>query len=205
MGVHNQLQEIQCSNNVYHPQEQSRYTLPAPIPIHQPAPFPLHTQVDSMAFAFPNGGHVHPSSLPTHFNRPNLQHAHSFHAGQSSSHNHSNSWAADPTERALMQDDLEQPNGSSALPDPAEYLRIKLGLQPGDPINLWSLPDPEPGKRPNHSYPMLVRLAIYGSPNQRLTLKGIYEAIEERFEYYRARPKGAWKVSLNHVFVSCRR
>jgi hypothetical protein len=80
------------------------------------------------------------------------------------------------------------------LPDPGEFLRIKLGLKPGDNISLWSLPDPEPGQRPPHSYPLLVRLAIYGSPNQRATLKQIYEAIEARFEYYRNQPKGAWKV-----------
>ena len=81
------------------------------------------------------------------------------------------------------------------IPDPEEYLRQKLALRPGDAINLWSLPDPEPGQRPPHSYPLLVRLAIYGSPNKRMTLKQIYEAIENRFEYYRNQPKGAWKVS----------
>ncbi|TFK17478.1 hypothetical protein FA15DRAFT_761043 [Coprinopsis marcescibilis] len=89
-------------------------------------------------------------------------------------------------------------NANSPLAEPEEYLRTKLGLKPGDPINLWSLPDPEPGQRPPHPYPILIRLAIQGSNNKRLTLKGIYEAVEARFEYYKNDPKGAWKGSIRH-------
>ncbi|EAU85223.1 hypothetical protein CC1G_06239 [Coprinopsis cinerea okayama7 len=84
------------------------------------------------------------------------------------------------------------------LPEPEEYLRQKLQLPPGVPINLWALADGEPGQRPPHPYPLLVSVAIWGSPQKRLTLKGIYQAIEERFEYYRNNPKGAWKGSIRH-------
>ncbi|KAF6756830.1 fork head domain-containing protein [Ephemerocybe angulata] len=93
---------------------------------------------------------------------------------------------------------IEENLGNQALSAPGDFLRQKLGLKPGEPVNLWSLPDPEPDKRPPHSYPLLVRLAIYGSPNQRMTLKQIYEAIEERFEFYRKQPKGAWRGSIRH-------
>lgn len=84
------------------------------------------------------------------------------------------------------------------LPEPEDYLRQKLKLAPGRPVDLWALEDPLPGKRPNYPYPLLVRLAIQGSPNKRLTLKEIYEAIENRFEFYRNSPNGAWKGSIRH-------
>lgn len=88
--------------------------------------------------------------------------------------------------------------GGQSSPDLESELRQELGLRPDDPISLWSLPDPEPGQRPPHSYPLMCKLAIYGSPSKRLTLKGIYDAIEERFQYYRSQPKGVWKGSIRH-------
>ncbi|KAJ3504513.1 hypothetical protein NMY22_g17899 [Coprinellus aureogranulatus] len=72
--------------------------------------------------------------------------------------------------------------------EPEEQLRAKLCVKPGHSMNLWSLPYASPGERPPHSYPVLVWLAIYGSPDQRLTLNQIFSAIEERFEYYRNQP-----------------
>lgn len=104
----------------------------------------------------------------------------------------SSGWSADP---------LRGDGSSGETPlDPGEYLRLKLNLQIGEPINLWSLPDPEPGARPPHSYPLLVRLAIYGSPNKRMTLKEIYAAIEERFEWYKKQPKNApWRVCASLI------
>ncbi|KAK2460175.1 hypothetical protein APHAL10511_007854 [Amanita phalloides] len=83
-------------------------------------------------------------------------------------------------------------------PDAGDYLRHQLGLPPDVPINLGCLPDPPPGRKPSQAYPLLIKLAIYGSPQRRLTLQGIYEAIENRFEYFRKESRGAWKRSIRH-------
>ena len=159
--------------------------------------YPIPYQGDrenSMPYAFPGQSMPHPSSLPNQLaDRPPMPpHSRSFPVPAA--------FPGRPGDNVVtLQDtgifDDEMPPGQP-LPDPGEFLRIKLGLKPGEEISLWSLPDPEPGQRPPHSYPLLVRLAIYGSPNQRATLKQIYEAIEARFEYYRNQPKGAWKVRV---------
>lgn len=89
----------------------------------------------------------------------------------------------------------ETGSGSSySIPSTEEGLRQKYALRPG-PISLRSLPDPQPGRRPLYPYAVLALLAIHGSPERRLRLEQIYDAVEERFEYYRNQPTGAWKVS----------
>ncbi|KAF5341937.1 hypothetical protein D9611_001270 [Ephemerocybe angulata] len=143
-----------------------------------------------MSYAFPGHGLPHHSG-----GRPQMHGSHSYPPP-----------GIDPTAQYMGLESIplteqhfeNNSNSNHALPAPGDFLRQKLGLKPGDPVNLWSLPDPEPGQRPPHSYPLLVRLAIYGSPNQRMTLKQIYEAIEERFEFYRTQPKGAWRGSIRH-------
>lgn len=71
-----------------------------------------------------------------------------------------------------------------------------LGLEPGTPISLDSLTDPEEGMKPEYTYATLVKLAIYASPQKKLTLQEIYEAIEKRFEWFRkCENPNAWKVS----------
>lgn len=63
------------------------------------------------------------------------------------------------------------------------------------PVSLRDLPDPEPGEQPPHPYTLLIKLAIQGSPQRRLTLEGIYEAVEVRFEWYREHAEEwDWKV-----------
>ena len=69
-----------------------------------------------------------------------------------------------------------------------------LGLAQDDPLSLNALLDPSPGQRPCQSISLLVQLAILGSPNKRLTKKGIYQALEERFEWFRANPEQGWQV-----------
>ncbi|KAI5995832.1 hypothetical protein F5J12DRAFT_702117, partial [Pisolithus orientalis] len=79
------------------------------------------------------------------------------------------------------------------------YLRQQLGIQPHEPVNLWSLSDPPPGEKPNQPYPMLIKLAIYGSPNKQLTLQEIYSELEKRFTWFRERHnERAWKNSIRH-------
>jgi hypothetical protein len=63
------------------------------------------------------------------------------------------------------------------------------------PLSLDSLPSYPPDQKPPFSYPVLIRLAIQGSPQKRLLLSQIYAAIEEKFPWYRDSAPKAWKVS----------
>ncbi|EJF64747.1 hypothetical protein BD309DRAFT_839469, partial [Dichomitus squalens] len=80
----------------------------------------------------------------------------------------------------------------------AEVRRI-LGLSPDQELSLRALPDPAPGQRPGQSIPTLSQLAILGSPNKRLTLQEIYQALEERFEWFALnKDDKSWQNSIRH-------
>lgn len=65
---------------------------------------------------------------------------------------------------------MEMPlNASQCM---SEYLREQLKLPAGAIISLWSLPDPPAGEQPGTPLPMLIKLAIHGSPMKMLTLQG---------------------------------
>lgn len=66
------------------------------------------------------------------------------------------------------------------------------------PLSLDSLPSYPPDQKPPFSYPVLIRLAILGSPQKRLLLSQIYSAIEEKFPWYRDSAPKAWKASVRH-------
>ncbi|OCH94840.1 hypothetical protein OBBRIDRAFT_721771, partial [Obba rivulosa] len=100
------------------------------------------------------------------------------------------------------------PGDPNEIPDLERELRRRFALSDDTPINLNVIPDPQPGEKPGQSYPTLIKLAIYGSPHKRLTLQGIFEALENRFEWFRNnRHDKAWQnsirhnLSLNKVFV----
>ncbi|KAG2133192.1 uncharacterized protein EDB93DRAFT_1093419, partial [Suillus bovinus] len=79
------------------------------------------------------------------------------------------------------------------------YLRETLRIPLYKEVNLWALPDPPKGEKPNQPYPILIKLAIYGSPNKQLTLQEIYTALEDRFEWFDdRRNEKAWKNSIRH-------
>ncbi|KAF8520824.1 hypothetical protein JB92DRAFT_2615303, partial [Gautieria morchelliformis] len=52
-------------------------------------------------------------------------------------------------------------------------------------------------ERPPYSTFTLIKQAILGSPNQKLTLSEIYFAISDRFPWFRTAPKG-WQNSVRH-------
>lgn len=52
-----------------------------------------------------------------------------------------------------------------------------------------------PAARPHYSLTTLIRYAILGSDTERLTLQEIYDAIEDRFAFFRTAGKG-WKNSV---------
>ncbi|KAJ7470753.1 hypothetical protein FB451DRAFT_1037323, partial [Mycena latifolia] len=101
---------------------------------------------------------------------------------------------------------------SSKYPDSGDYLRRQLNLPPGVPVNLWSVPEPADGEKPSIPLPMLIKLAIYGSKEKRLTLQEIYGELAQRFQWFREHNhEQAWKnsirhnLSLNKVFRSTQR
>ncbi|KAH9043930.1 hypothetical protein EDB85DRAFT_1855261, partial [Lactarius pseudohatsudake] len=85
------------------------------------------------------------------------------------------------------------------MADETEHLRTQLGCPPGTPVGLSALVDPPPGEKPNYPLPTLIKLAIYDSPRSRLTLQEIYQALEDRFEWFRQRTDElSWKNSIRH-------
>lgn len=70
------------------------------------------------------------------------------------------------------------------------------GIHHGTITDLSSLQDPPPGQRPNYPYHKIARAAILGSPRKKMTLSELYEAVAERFEFFRTPEAGPWKVCL---------
>lgn len=70
--------------------------------------------------------------------------------------------------------------------------------QASSPLSLDSLPSYPSDQKPPFSYPVLIRLAILGSPQKRLLLSQIYAAIEEKFPWYKESAPKAWKASVRH-------
>lgn len=62
---------------------------------------------------------------------------------------------------------------------------------PDCPNSLNCLPDTN--EKPNHILPVIVRSAILGSPKQKLTIREIYKAVENKFPYFRTTEVN-WKV-----------
>ncbi|CAK5270910.1 unnamed protein product [Mycena citricolor] len=79
------------------------------------------------------------------------------------------------------------------------YLRQQLCLLPNVQVNLWAIADPVDGAKPYASLPTLIKLAIHGSPQRRLTLQGICDALIGRFTWFRNHQQDdAWKNSVRH-------
>ena len=67
---------------------------------------------------------------------------------------------------------------------------------PEEEVTLDMLADPAyPGQKPNYPYPTLVKAAILSSPRRRLTLQEIYQALMDRFQWFKDNAKDkAWQV-----------
>ncbi|EIW79095.1 hypothetical protein CONPUDRAFT_36475, partial [Coniophora puteana RWD-64-598 SS2] len=68
------------------------------------------------------------------------------------------------------------------------FLRSKLRIPAPTKLDLWALPDPPAGEPPSHPYRVLNCLAIWGSPQRRLQLREIRQALMDRFDWYREHP-----------------
>lgn len=72
-------------------------------------------------------------------------------------------------------------------------------------VTLEMLEDPpRQGEKPNFPYPLLIRAAIQGSPRQALTLQGIYDALQQRYEWFREHKSDkAWLVRCTMLHYFC--
>jgi hypothetical protein len=92
--------------------------------------------------------------------------------------------------------------GALDIPDPEPDLRKLLGFEEDEEVSLNSLVDPSNGEKPGYPYPTLIKLAIYGSPNKRLTLQEIYAALIDRFQWFREHADDtAWQVCPHLKFI----
>lgn len=94
------------------------------------------------------------------------------------------------------------PYSFPSLNEAEQYLRASLNLPPDKPVNLWALHDPPNRLKPAQPYPVLVKLAIFGSPHKRLLLQEIHQALIDRFEWFQDNSgESAWKVCLALCFI----
>ncbi|KAL1740836.1 hypothetical protein HDZ31DRAFT_76602 [Schizophyllum fasciatum] len=101
-----------------------------------------------------------------------------------------------------MQQSMPPAAGPSAPIIPVAATRYREGAGPVDhqphpdcPDTLACLPDTD--GRPQHTLPVILRCAILGSPQKRLTIRGIYAAMEEKYVYFQTAGQ-TWKQSVRH-------
>jgi hypothetical protein len=70
-------------------------------------------------------------------------------------------------------------------------------MNSGDDIDL-SL-DENQHIKPSFSYAQLISQAILSTPEEKLTLNGIYNYITSKYAYYRSQGGGGWQVKLPFV------
>ena len=165
---------------------------------HQQLPVPAHA----------------PSYLPMGLPLPHVGATMSHYAGPHMMYNPSlemqyqpiatSSNAASPTPSSLFHGNVSI-NGSSNIayiPRSDDAIRQILGLRAEQELSLRALADPPAGQRPEYPKPVLPVLAILGSPERRLTLQGICQALEERFEWFRNNWNDkSWQVRLPARFI----
>ena len=89
-----------------------------------------------------------------------------------------------------------EPTAIMDVPPRPAFLSHLAAERLGSRLTLAALSNANPrDAKPNYPYPTLIRAAILGSPRQALTLQGIYDALRERYEWFRDHWQDkAWKV-----------
>ena len=88
----------------------------------------------------------------------------------------------------------------SARKSPA-YTNGGTILLSGDDVDL-SL-DSNSHIKPSYSYAQMISQAILATPEEKLTLNGIYTYIMDKYAYYRHQLGGGWQVSWNSDLYNC--
>ncbi|KAH7106630.1 hypothetical protein BKA62DRAFT_687707 [Auriculariales sp. MPI-PUGE-AT-0066] len=92
-------------------------------------------------------------------------------------------------------------------PEPSEGSRVAAPPRPEQPnpddLSLMSLQAVDPREKPPYPLPTLITCAILGSERKMLTLDEIYEAVEERFAWFKSHTpfRVRHNLSLNAMFV----
>ncbi|KAJ8077538.1 Forkhead box protein D2 [Marasmius tenuissimus] len=80
-----------------------------------------------------------------------------------------------------------------------ENLRNQYHIPRPLTLSLDSLEDPAPGERPALPLPALVQLAIWSSPEKKLRLREIVDAVRRRFEYFKGEGGQKLANSVRHL------
>lgn len=103
------------------------------------------------------------------------------------------------TEKSTGSHSIARPQDWSPDHDrTAQHLREEFHIGPHVPLNLSIPPDPQADEKPQ-DLRKLLELAIFGSPQHKLTVAEIYEALSTRFPCYLSLSEdetNAWKVGL---------
>ncbi|KAJ6579174.1 hypothetical protein DFH09DRAFT_913535 [Mycena vulgaris] len=75
--------------------------------------------------------------------------------------------------------------GSCAGNNDDDYLRRQLDIPPDIPVDLLCIEEPTDGERPPQHLTTLLKLAIYGSKEKMLTVRDIYQALVDRFAWFK--------------------
>jgi hypothetical protein len=88
-------------------------------------------------------------------------------------------------------------NSTVTLPphsETEEYLRNTLEIPSHFPVDLSALPDVSEKKQPPITH--MIKLAIWGTKDKMLTLRGIYNEIEDRYPSLKDLQDKPWQVCV---------